>query len=913
MAPPARAQDTINTASVGGRVLDPQGAVVPGATVVAREIETNATRETATTADGRFRIAYLKVGRYEITVHLDGFADAKRQLTVTLGSAFDLPITLSLPSLETQVSVTADAQVLESARSQIAGTISVREVESTPVNGRNFLDLALLVPGVSPTNVASTQLFAETSAVPGGGLSVGSQRNLSNSFIVDGLSANDDAAALTGIPYTMDAIDQFQVVTSGGQAELGRALGGYFNVVTRSGTNTPRGDLYAYFRDDSLNAKNALSHTRLPMDQQQGGGSFGGPLQRDRTFFFANVELKNLDQSGLTLISDANVSIINARLAAVGYPGAPVTTGVYPNPVTSRNYLAKLDRSVGPTDQFSARYSAYDVTSQNSRGAGGLNAPSASAALDNLDQSFAFSNTWSISPHTVNETRAQISHGSLKAPPTDPIGPAVSIAGVASFGTLSGSPTGRANTLYEVVDNLSHHTGAHALRAGVDVIYNDDTITFPRSIRGSYAFSSMANFLAGVYNNNNGFTQTFGTTVVSQTNPNVGIYGQEEWKLHPTFTLNAGVRYDLQFLQTIRTDRNNLSPRAGFAWAPLASRRLVVRGGAGLFFDRVPLRALANALLSANNTSDVANLRQNSISVGPAQAGAPVFPAILSAAVPSVTLPNLTTMNPGMQNAYSRQANIEVERQVGDRSTISAGFDYMKGSSLIISINQNVPSCVATGTNNGCRPNPTYGNNSQYSPSARSLYRGVHVSFVQRPSKWGQYRASYTYSKAMSNVGEFFFSSPIDPFDLEKDWGRSDDDQRHRLVVNGSVTFYGFQLAGIAQAYSKLPFNITSGVTTIQGTAGRPIVDGQFIPRNAGEGPDFFSLGMRLSRTFVLGGRTRLEALVEGFNLTNRMNVVTVQGNFGSGAYPTNPASNFGAPLSVSDPRSFQFGARLRF
>ena len=270
-------------------------------------------------------------------------------------------------------------------------------------------------------------------------------------------------------------------------------------------------------------------------------------------------------------------------------------------------------------------------------------------------------------------------------------------------------------------------------------------------------------------------------------------------------------------------------------------------------------------------------------------------------------------MNPAMQNAYSRQANVEIERQIGQRSTISAGADYVSGRSLIISINQNVPSCAASGTNNGCRPNPSYANNTQYSPSAHSQYRGAHVSFLQRPSKWGEYRVSYSFSKAMSNVGEFFFSSLIDPFDLDKDWSRSDDDQRHRLVLNGSVTFYGFQLSGMMQAYSALPFNITSGVTTIQGTAGRPIVEGAFIPRNAGIGPDFFSVGMRLSHTFVFGGRTRLEVLAEGFNLTNRMNVVTVQGNFGPGAYPTNPASNFGVPLSVGDPRSFQFGARVRF
>jgi hypothetical protein len=908
----ATAQETVNTATVSGRVTDAQNAVLPGATVVAREVDTNVSRETTTDGEGRFRFTYLKVGRYEFTVKLQGFADATRRLTLTLGSAFDLPITLSLPTLDAQVVVTADTTFIEGARSQIAGTISVTEVQTTPLNGRNFLDLALLVPGVSPTNTASTQLFAETSAVPGGGLSVGSQRNMSNNFIVDGLSANDDAAALTGMPYSVDAIDQFQVVTSGGQAELGRALGGYFSVVTRSGTNQPRGDLYAYFRDDALNAANALSHTTLPMDQQQGGGSFGGPIRRDRVFFFTNLEGKNLNQSGLVTIPDATVALINTRLAAVNYPGAAIATGVYRNPVKTVNYLGKIDGNAGSGDQYSVRYSLYHVSSQNSRGAGGLNAPSASAALDNFDQAIAFSNTRTLSQYTVNETRAQIAHGNLQALPTDPNGPAVSIAGVAAFGTLSGSPTARVNTAVQVVDNLTHQLGAHALRAGVDFLYNDDTITFPRSNRGSYSFSSLANFLSGTYNNTNGYTQTFGPAVIAQTNPNLGIYGQDEWRVHPRLTLNAGLRYDLQFLQTINTDSNNVSPRAGFAWTPLASRELVVRGGAGLYFDRVPLRALANALLSAGNTSDVASLRQNSISVGPQQAGAPVFPAILDSAIPSVTLPNLTTMNPDMQNAYSRQANVEVERQLGERTSISAGYEHVSGRSLIISINQNVPSCVASGTNNGCRPNSAYGNNSQYSPSARSQYDGMHVSFVQRPSKWGQYRLSYTYAKAMSNVGEFFFSSPIDPFNLDRDWGRSDDDQRHRFVANGAVTIHGFQVSGTLQAYSALPFNVTSGVTTIQGTAGRPVVDGDYIARNAGIGPDFFSLGMRLSRPFTVG-RTRIEGMIEGFNLTNHTNVVTVQGNFGAGAYPTNPTPNFGIPTAVGDPRSFQLGIRARF
>jgi hypothetical protein len=413
---------------------------------------------------------------------------------------------------------------------------------------------------------------------------------------------------------------------------------------------------------------------------------------------------------------------------------------------------------------------------------------------------------------------------------------------------------------------------------------------------------------------------------VSQTNPNFGVYVQDEWKATSRLTLNAGLRYDLQFLQSINTDMNNVSPRVGFAWSPRDSRRTIVRGSAGLFFDRVPLRALANALLAAGNTSDLSKLQQINVSLSPTQTGAPVFPNILSGAVATTTLFNLTTMNPNMQNGYSRQASIEVEQQMGARSTVSVGYEYLRGLNLIMSVNQNVPTCVAAGTNNGCRPISTYANNSQYSPVADSNYHGLHVSFVQRPTRWGNYRVTYTLSKSMDNVGENFFSSPIDPTDLSKDWGRSDDDQRHRLVVYGSINSpmtpattpwemltHGFQVSSMLQSYSALPLNITSGVTTVQSTTGRPIVNGSFIARNVGDGPDFFSLSLRLSRAFAVGRGVRMEGLVEAFNLTNRVNNVSIQSSFGAGAYPTNPSSAFGTVLAVGDPRSVQLGLRVRF
>jgi len=922
----AAAQESIQYGSISGRVQDATGAVVQGAKVASRQKATNISSAVLTDKDGRFRFPYLSVGEYEIVVQQPGFAQATRNVNVTMGSAFELPIGLNVAAWQNEVTVSGQTDLLEAARTQIAGTVSQAEVANLPLNGRNFLDLALLVPGVSPTNTASNQLFAETSAVPGQGISVGSQRNFSNSFIIDGLSNNDDAAGLTGVSYGLDVVDEFQVVTSGGQAEFGRALGGYINMVSKSGSNTLHGDAYFYFKNQRFNAANPLAQIALPVTQSQYGASLGGPIVHDRTFYFANFEQRELNQSGLTTISPANVATVNARLMAVGYPGPQISTGIYPNPVHNSNLFAKVDHHFSETDQASIRYSLYHVAATNSRGAGGLSAPSASANLDDTDQTVALNNIATLSSRLVNETRAQFTNSNLKAPPSDPIGPAVSISGVASFGTLSGSPTGRSNKLVEGADNLSHQAGAHAIRAGVDFLYNDDVITFPRTYRGSYSFSSLANFLSGTYNSS-GFTQTFANTVVTQTNPNVGFYAQDEWKLSPRLTLNLGVRYDLEFLRTISTNTGNVSPRGGFAWTPFASRKTVVRGSYGLFYDRIPLRPLANALLSANNTINPVNLSQISISLSPTQAGAPVFPNILgSLTLPPGVLFNFSTMDPHLKNAYSEQGSLEIEHQLGAHTTLSVGYQHLRGLHLIVSVNQNVPTCTAAGTNNGCRPNPSFGNDSQYSSLADSHYDALHVSFVQRPSAWSSLRISYTYSKALDDVSEFFFSAPINNFNIWQDYGRSDDDQRDRLVFEGTVhssmgtahtswerLSHGFQLSTLLQDYSPLPFNITTGANTVQGTAARPTINGVFINRNAGSGFDFLSLGARLSRSFRISERLRVEAMAEAFNLTNHLNGVTLNGVFGTGAYPTSSSATFKQITAVNDPRTMQFALRIQF
>lgn len=933
----ARAQETLTTASLTGRVMDSSGAVVPNAIVKALAQATNQSYAATTDSQGRFRISFLPVGAYLLATQPTGFALTQKHVVLTVGGAFDVTLQVGVESASSSVDVTGQAAVLEENRSQISETVLQDEVNELPYNGRNFLDLSLLAPGVSPTNTGSTQTFAETSPVVGQGYSVSSQRNFSNSFIVDGLSANDDAAGLAGNFYSMDVIREFQVVTSGGQAEFGRALGGYFNVVTRSGTNDLHGTLYGFFRNQRLNATNALSRATLPLTQAQYGASLSGPIRRNRTFLFGNYEGRRLNTNGVITINPQQASQINNHLDGIGFEGPRLSVGtaataLYPTTVHTDTAFLRGDHRFSDADQFNARYSFYRLDSTNARGAGGLADVSYGTAVRDTNHTLAISNVATLSPRTFNETRGQFTYDSLEAPPNIENSPTIIISGVATFGRFSSSPTARLNYLYEAVDNLVMQRGAHTFKTGVDFLFNEDTITFPMASFGSYSFPSLTAFLSSGTGYAS-FSQNFGTPYIQQNNPNVGLYAQDEWKVNPSLTLNLGVRYDLQFLKTISTDTNNVSPRIGFAWSPFADKRTVVRGSFGLFYDRVPLRALANALLSAGNTTDPQQGRLLQYTYVPGDAGAPVFPDVSTTPNPGSKI-SYSLMNRDIQNAYSEQASLGVEQQLAQNLTLGLSYQHVRGSHLLSSVNRNI-------NPDGSRPDATRGNTKPYDSLFDSYCDGLSVSLLERPVAWGSARVSYTWSKAMSNVGEFFFSSPINNFDPSVDRSRSDDDQRHRLIFDATVhtstsqahTFiqnltHGWQMGGILQYYSRLPFNITTGGQTKQQTTQRPCTSGYsltgtnpctealagaVIGRNAGIGFDFFNVNARLSRTFAITERLRLETMAEAFNALNHRNDMIPNGTWGSGEYPARPNPSFGTATAVGDPRSLQLAARISF
>ncbi|HEX2917857.1 MAG TPA: hypothetical protein VHN81_05025 [Edaphobacter sp.] len=291
-------------------------------------------------------------------------------------------------------------------------------------------------------------------------------------------------------------------------------------------------------------------------------------------------------------------------------------------------------------------------------------------------------------------------------------------------------------------------------------------------------------------------------------------------------------------------------------------------------------------------------------------------------------------MNRGIQNAYSEQASLGAEQQLAQNLTLGLSYQHVRGLHLLSSLNRNI-------NLDGTRPDSTRGNIKPYDSLFDSYYDGLSVSLLEHPVSWGSARVSYTWSKAMSNVGEFFFSSPINNFDLRVDRSRSDDDQRHRLVFDATLhtpvspahTFgqqlaHGWQFAGILQYYSRRPFNIITGGQTKQQTTQRPCtssfnltgtnpcteaVAGAVISRNAGVGFDFFNVNARLSRSFALTEKLRLETMTEAFNALNHRNDMIPNGTWGSGAYPGHPSASFGAATAVGDSRSIQLAARISF
>jgi hypothetical protein len=906
------AAQPLTTAALAGGVTDAAGVPLPDVRVTATHVERQQSFEAVTDGSGRFRFAFLPVGSYRVTVAHNGFRPVTREVTLAVGEALDLPIALPLAGIEETVSVVGVAAAVELTRTAVSERVTPREIDNLPLNGRNYLDLALLTPAVSRTITRNTERFAETSAVPGTGISVAGQRNLNNTFLIDGLSANDDAAGLAGTYYSQEVIREFQVVTSGGAAEFGRASAGAVNIVTQSGTNAWRGRGYTYWRDERFDARNAFARGRDPLSHVQFGLTAGGPLRSERTFLFANVEQTRQDRTGFISIAPSNLAAIDAAVDAAGYRGPRPTTGAFATGYDTSNVFVRVDHRVAPTHLLAARYSFYDISSENARNVGGLNDVSRGTALDNRDQSATLNSLATWRSGLVNDLRAQVTRSGLAAPANDRIGPAINVSGVASFAIATFSPEVRDLDVFEVADTLTLQRGSHLFKAGADFLYNDLNIAFPGALPGVYSFSSLANLQAGRYDT---FQQAFGQANQPQSNTNVALFAQDEWRARGDLTVTAGVRYDIQDLEDpIQTDWNNVSPRAGLAWAP-GSRRTVLRGSAGLYFDRIPLRAVSNAL-----QRDGVKYKMAVLPFG--QAGAPVFPQTLTQ-FPAGLLTATTTIDPSIEAGMGRQASVQVEHRFGDMLSATAAYLALRGSHIIMSRNVNAPTLSAAdaarlGVPNLGRPNPEFGNIGRFESIGRSRYDGLTLSVNARGQRWGDLRAAYTLSRALDDAGNAFFSSPQDNNDVRADWGPSDNDQRHRLTLSGIIDpgrvigaegaiARDWSLSWVYAYASAPPFNVQTGGDRNNDTNANDRPEG--VGRNSARGFDSSTFDVRLARRFR-ARRLAFEVSVDAFNVFNRTNFLIPNNIFGTG---TTPRPTLGQPTAAGDPRQIQFGLRVEF
>ncbi len=324
LAGSAHAQQTVTQATVSGRVEDQSGAVIADAPVQARSLERGLAFTTTTDAQGRYRFLYLPADTYEVRVEHPRFRTAVRRVALTVGQALEVVIRLQIEGTTEAVDVVAETPLVETVRTQVTETVVPHDIDSLPLNGRNYLDLAALTPGVTRSNPVGNQRFPETSAVPGTGISVTGQRFINNSFVVDGLSSNDDAADLPGTFYTTEVIREFQVISSGGIAEFGRASAGTINILTRSGTNTWQGRAYALLpRRRARRDEPARPHE----GSRSGSGNSAPPREvpspRDRTFLFGNFEQTRLDSTTVVTIPDATVDRRQRAAGRRPLPGSP--------------------------------------------------------------------------------------------------------------------------------------------------------------------------------------------------------------------------------------------------------------------------------------------------------------------------------------------------------------------------------------------------------------------------------------------------------------------------------------------------------------------------------------------------------------------------------------------------------------
>ena len=921
-----------------GTLLDQTGAVIPDGTVVAKNTSLGVTRSTKSDSQGHFILAALPPsGEYEITVQAKGFApQTSRGLTFVSGVDSVMNFTLKPGAVQETVDVAAEAPLVESSKSDLNHTVNTQQLVQLPDNGRNFFDFVTLTPGA---------------VVQGGGsgaVTMNGQGIRELTILADGIpnqlreirTLGGDLAGANGT-FSLDVVQEVQVVTNNFSAEYGRSLSGVVNSITKTGTNGWHGDAFVNGRPGSIDAGNPITKANPDLNREQWGITFGGPIIKDRTHFIGNYEQTHQTQlaNGITSVLEPN-------------PGSPLNV-----PFKELKLFGKVDHQLNANNRIDFRYSLVRSESDNA-GVGGLNTSQRADDSEDRTQNVEASAISVLSPRLVNEARFAFTRdlyfdfqdivGIGLPPDFSKVGPAINRSGVGNLGPDPSLPQDLNEKGYTWQDKLTYNLGRHNIKFGGEITRYNRFVTFYNNFTGTYTFAAGTPTTFDPTNPKtfpSTYTQAFGISGLNYQEELLGLYVQDDFNITRGLTLNFGVRYDYE---TILRDTQNFAPRFGFAWDPKSDSKTVIRGGFGIFYATIE-SSLVNRE-SNNGPNGIVT-----ISLTPSDPLFPTFPNRFTSlptgskfVLSDVFIPitrGLSTkdfpLSVGDQhgglrvNPYAEQGSLSIQRSITPNLVFEADYVLVHGLKLLRTEDLNLPPFFPvfpghTRTQAQADALRPYGVPSRnpgplgiqfggfrrlllQDSGDQSFYNGMNLRLTKRFSKHFMLDGFYTFSKAISDSDNFREGTAehFDPNNYHLDHGLSDQDRRHNFSMNGVWQLpWGFQLSGIAHAGSGIHYSPSVGSDAMGIATTRAERPGA-VGRNTYTGPSVFNLDSSLDKRFRFKETQRFDLRFDAFNTLNRFNVTGI--NAVSGLDINNPVATFGRPTATSPGRQFQFSGRYSF
>jgi len=874
----ARAQ-TFGT--LEGRVLDPSGAVVPDAVVRVQSPSTAFDVSVRTDAEGRYHVLGIPNGTYSVTVEAASFRSERIQaLNLDVGRTVVRDFHLNVSDVTEAVVVRTEVPLVDRATATVGHVVTDVTIQAMPLNGRHFMDLGLLVPG----SVAPSQTGFSSRPIRGVGalaFNTAGNREEAVAFVVNGVSTNNLTFGSLIFEPPLTSIQEFKVDNSVFSVEQGHVSGAIVNIATKSGTDHWHGGAFEFFRNDALDAPNyfeGASNDPHPFNRNQFGGSFGGPVKRGQTFFFAAVESlrqrQGVDLNSLVpsdaqraAVTDPVIRSLLPLIPRANYfdvDGTARFIGSAPAVADTDRWTLDVQHNAGSHDRVHVFFGSQHVQSVEP-GALGNSIPGFGSVSHPSGSTLTVSETHTFGASMLNEARFGRSHltgGTFPAAPlnpadyniadgvTRPIGlPQMVVAGDLNFGGPGALPQGRLDTSYVFIDTVSRVIGRHSVKVGAE--YRHFVNENFAEGTGTFNFPSMDAFLTGTAN---AFNITLGErrSVIDQRA--LGLFLEDQFAIRDNVTLELGLRYEWHMTPTERDDRfvvfdaatasllrvgpdvdeiyrqnaGNLGPRVGIAWNVSHDGRTVVRAAYGRAFDEPGTTAVRD---TAGNPPFATPLT--------ASGSIPLNAAVLTTA-PAGLAP--VTIDPRFQNASMHAWNVNVQKQLASDLALTVGYSGSHGSHLRISRNINQPVAgvrpfTALAPSSPILPGTSLGNITQVESSGFSNYEAGWAAITKRLSRGLQLDASYTWSRSLdtNSLNSQGFAVQ-DAYDIPNQYGLSDFDARHRFVLSttyelpftGHPWTRGWQVAAIVQSQSGNPVNIVTSNSTLNGTPNtvRPDVTG---------------------------------------------------------------------------------------